>query len=453
MVTDSNPNPPAASGPPLSPLITAVFDAWRQAGIGFVLLRNSPAPAQLAEDGVPVLVATAQLGRAEAALLPAARQAGFRLHNRTESAAALALCLSRLETGLQARFDLCTGLRCGGVEFLDSRTLLEHRVNQGSFPVLRPAHEAAARLLEGLLCHGRVDERDRPVIAAAFRAEPAEAGDLLARAWGAALGQTLASIAMAERWTELESRAGALRRALVLRQAARRPWRTLGGLAAEAARRARRAVRPPGLTVVLCGADGSGKSTAARAIIQGLRPTFNPERGREFHWKPPLFSAGRRAARAPVTAPHDKPPRSAPVSWLFFAVHWLEFFLGWPWCIWPVVARGGLVLIDRFYYDFFVDQRRYRLRVPAWLVGLGYWLLPKPDLVLLLDAPAEVLQRRKAEVPPAETQRQRTAFLTLFRDLPNGRIVDAAQPPDQVARQSRRLILDFLAQRMARRGR
>ncbi len=112
-----------------------------------------------------------------------------------------------------------------------------------------------------------------------------------------------------------------------------------------------------------------------------------------------------------------------------------------------------MVLIDRFYYDFFVDQRRYRLRVPPCLVGLGYRLLAKPDLVLLLDAPVDVLQSRKQEVPPAETQRQRMAYLDLVRGLANGRVIDAAQPPEKVAAQIQRVILDFLAQRTSRRER
>ena len=69
--------------------------------------------------------------------------------------------------------------------------------------------------------------------------------------------------------------------------------------------------------------------------------------------------------------------------------------------------RGGLVLIDRYYYDFLIDQRRYRLQVPQWLVRLGLAFLKKPDLVLLLDAPADVLQSRKQEVALTETRRQR----------------------------------------------
>jgi thymidylate kinase len=433
--------------------VRAVFGVWQQAGIHFLVLRNYKGLPHFTANDIDVLVGAAQLGAAEAALLAAARAAGFRLHNRSEFAATLALYLSGLQSNAQAHFDLFTGLRWRGLDFLDCRALFDRKVDRGLFAVPHPAHEAAASLLENLVYHGKIKEKYRSYIAAGFRAEPAEALELLGRTWSAGQAQFLVAAAAAEKWTEIEARSRALRRALILRQAARRPCQAAASLLADAARFARRAARPPGLTVALCGADGSGKSTAARAIIEGLRPTFSPQRGREFHWKPPLFSARRRAERGPITDPHAEPPRNRLVSLLFFGFHWLEFFLGWPLCVQPAAFRGGLVLIDRFYYDFFVDQRRYRLRVPRCLVGLGYRLLAKPDLVLLLDAPLEVLQCRKQEVPPAETQRQRMAYLELVRGLTNGRIIDAAQPPEKVAAQIERVILDFLAQRTSRRSR
>src|SRR6266704_6933853 len=73
----------------------------------------------------------------------------------------------------------------------------------------------------------------------------------------------------------------------------------------------------------------------------------------------PLFSARRMAARSPEQAPHGQPPRNSFVSLLFFGFHWLEFFLGSHFRVRAITSRGGLVLIDRFYYDFFFDQRRY----------------------------------------------------------------------------------------------
>ena len=95
--------------------------------------------------------------------------------------------------------------------------------------------------------------------------------------------------------------------------------------------------------------------------MEGLSGTFSPQKVRHFHWKPPLFSARRQAARGPATDPHGLPARNPAVSLCYFGFHWLEFLLGSHLRLRPVTFRGGLVLIDRYYYDFFVDQRRYRL--------------------------------------------------------------------------------------------
>jgi thymidylate kinase len=254
-----------------------------------------------------------------------------------------------------------------------------------------------------------------------------------------------------EQWAALEAATGSLRRALILRQLTGHPWRTTASLLADARRLAGRFLWPPGLTVVLCGADGSGKSTAARAVMDGLGGTFPSEKVRHFHWKPPLFSARRQAARGPATDPHGLPPRHPISSLCFFGFHWLEFLLGSRLRLRPVTFRGGLVLIDRYYYDFFVDQRRYRLSVPLFIVRLGLFFLKKPDLVVLLDAPAEVLQRRKQEVAPAETERQRIAYRELVRGLRHGRVVAVTQPPEKVGADLTRAILDFMAQRASQR--
>jgi thymidylate kinase len=106
-----------------------------------------------------------------------------------------------------------------------------------------------------------------------------------------------------------------------------------------------------------------------------------------------------------------------------------------------------LVLIDRYYYDFLVDQRRYRLNVPDWLVRFGLCLIRQPDLVFLLDAPPEVLLTRKQELTFDETSRQREAYLRVAQSLPNAIVVDAMQPPAQVASDMAKAILEHLSLR------
>ena len=57
------------------------------------------------------------------------------------------------------------------------------------------------------------------------------------------------------------------------------------------------------------------------------------------------------------------------------------------------------------------------------------------------------MQQRKQEVPLAETERQRAAYLALVRGFDNGRVVDATQAPEKVGADISRAILDFMAER------
>jgi thymidylate kinase len=436
--------------PEISQLVTAVFRAWQQATIRFLVLRHYESLPRFTANDIDVLVDPAQLRQAEQALLAAAAQAGFRLHNRVEFAT-LALYLSSPQTNAQAHFDLFTALKWRGFDFLPAQEFLQRKVRRELFSIPAPADETAIKLLASLIYTGKVKENYRPSVAAGCQAETAAVTDLLARTYGRARARFMVTAAAQEQWAALEAATASLRRALILRQLARQPWRTLASLLADARRLAGRFLWPPGLTVVLCGADGSGKSTAARAAIDGLAVTFPSPKVRHFHWKPPLFSARRQAARGPATDPHSLPPRHPIGSLCYFAFHWLEFLLGSHLRLRPITFRGGLVLIDRYYYDFFVDQRRYRLSVPLFIVRLGLFFLKQPDLLVLLDAPADVLQRRKQEVAPAETERQCIAYRELVRRLPPGRVLDATQPPEKVGADLNRTILDFMAQRAGQR--
>lgn len=115
----------------IGPLVAAVFGAWQQAGIRFLVLGNDEGLPSFTANDIDVLVGPAQLRAAEASLLAAGRAAGFRLHNRCEFAATLALYMSGLHSNAQAHFDLFTALRWRGLDFLDCPALLDRRVARG----------------------------------------------------------------------------------------------------------------------------------------------------------------------------------------------------------------------------------------------------------------------------------------------------------------------------------
>jgi thymidylate kinase len=106
------------------------------------------------------------------------------------------------------------------------------------------------------------------------------------------------------------------------------------------------------------------------------------------------------------------------------------------------------VLFDRhFFFDYyFYDvapngaDRLFSSRVHGYLLQNFY---PKPDLVICLDAPAEVLFARKGEGTLESIQRRRDEYGQLRDVVQNFVTVDAAQPQDEVLADVIGLIRDF----------
>jgi thymidylate kinase len=95
--------------------------------------------------------------------------------------------------------------------------------------------------------------------------------------------------------------------------------------------------------------------------------------------------------------------------------------------------RGGVVLFDRYTFDTWLPtaETGLRLRVTRAVLGRA---APPPDLVILLDAPGQVMFERKSEHTPAELERSRRHYLELRRRLPGIAVVDATLPPAEVLR-------------------
>jgi thymidylate kinase len=75
-------------------------------------------------------------------------------------------------------------------------------------------------------------------------------------------------------------------------------------------------------------------------------------------------------------------------------------------------------------------------------------IYPKPDLVIYLDAPAEVLFARKGEGTIAALERRRQEYLEMRNLVKHFAVVDASQPEDDVARRVTELIWEFYNMRI-----
>src|SRR5690606_32814012 len=112
-----------------------------------------------------------------------------------------------------------------------------------------------------------------------------------------------------------------------------------------------------------------------------------------------------------------------------------------------------LQVYDRYFHDLLVDPRRYRYGGSRVLARVLVRLAPPLHLAIFLDAPTEVLQRRKQEVAPQETDRQRLAYLDLAQSLGCSRVVDTTAPLNEVVAAVESIVVGRMANRVDRRYR
>lgn len=184
-----------------------------------------------------------------------------------------------------------------------------------------------------------------------------------------------------------------------------------------------------GLWVAFLGPDGAGKSTVIERVERNLAGRFGAVR--RFHLRPHFGLRGPDGP--PVLDPHGRRPRSWPGSVAKLGWWWTDAIVGYALAVRPLLRRRGLVLFDRTLDDLIVDPRRYRYRGPAALARAAARWSPRPDLVVVLDAPEDVLQGRKREVEAEETTRQRRAYLELAGRLRSAVVVDASRGIEEVA--------------------
>jgi thymidylate kinase len=108
--------------------------------------------------------------------------------------------------------------------------------------------------------------------------------------------------------------------------------------------------------------------------------------------------------------------------------------------VWYYMLRGYHVLLDRhFFFDYYAHDianddptRPLSSRIHGFMLRNLY---PKPDFVIFLDAPAEVLFARKPEGSLAALEERRQEYIRLRDVVKAFTVVDVSQPVEEVTHQ------------------
>jgi thymidylate kinase len=217
-----------------------------------------------------------------------------------------------------------------------------------------------------------------------------------------------------------------------------------------------------GFTVALIGCDGAGKTTVARALerstelpVRYLYMGVSAEASnhqlpstRVAHAVKRRTGAGR-APRPRGVRRACRAGRSALRLANRLAEEWYRQLIAQAF-----LMRGLIVVFDRHFladyhaFDVAGAGRPVSRRIHGWMLMHAY---PRPDLVVLLDAPPAVLFARKGEGTLASLARRREDYLGLV-DTAAGidrsfAVVSATQPVDAVVADVAGIVRDAATRR------
>lgn len=432
----------------LAAFLEAFFGLLHAKGIGFCVLRNyAGLPATNVGADIDLLISPQDLDRALGVL---ASVQGIMITDVAQRPYVLNSFVQGIDSGC-LQIDLVISLSWRGIDYLDVSEVLGRARSHPScswIPIPDPVDEAIISFFSSFAIGGFIKDRYAPSYLPVFReAAPIAEARIDGRIAPAVLRRLFASIADG-RQDEALGMLGQVRRSMLFRAVARKPLTTAFGLIRHYWAEVSIHFAASNLCrVALFGPDGAGKS----AVLKGLEPRLKhcSKIIQIRHLRPRLPGIERPTGDSgPVLDPHGKPAKSSVKSHLQLIV-WLAAY--W----WDRLMRrkrnATLQIYDRYFHDVLVDPKRYRYGGSKTFARLLSKLVPRFDLVVFLDAPPEVLQSRKREVPPEETARQRQAYLDLARTLPNAHVVDASRPLSEVVAEVEKIVLKYMAERTARR--
>ena len=224
-----------------------------------------------------------------------------------------------------------------------------------------------------------------------------------------------------------------------------------------------------GFSVALIGCDGAGKTTVARTLERETdlplhylyMGVSSDSSNRQLPTTKLAHKIKRARGAAPDTAgpqaPKPPPGPASPLKRLRrsarstlrltnrLAEEWYRQLIAMR-----ALRKGSIVVFDRHFVadyhaaDMTGEHRTLARRVHGWLLLKTY---PHPDLIVFLDAPAEVLYARKGEGTIASLTRRREEYMALRNEVEDFVVVPATQPLPDVVEQVEGIIREYGAAR------
>lgn len=211
----------------------------------------------------------------------------------------------------------------------------------------------------------------------------------------------------------------------------------------------------PGYVIVVEGTDGSGKSAIINAITPWLNQGFHNSvvyNHLRPHLLPDIAVLLRKRDADEKVEVVSHPHAGTPSGFVGSLARWLYYMHDYTWGylikVWPKIRiRSYVYIFDRYYYDYYIDPRRSSTKLPHWILRVGEFCIPKPDLILCLGGEPEKIYARKPETSIEEVTRQTEELKRFAAKRKNAVWIDTTQPIENSICDAKDAILDVMSER------
>ena len=204
-----------------------------------------------------------------------------------------------------------------------------------------------------------------------------------------------------------------------------------------------RVTNPTGAFISFLGTDGSGKSSIINKLLPDIDWIFR--KNKIIHFRPAVLD--KKSENIIVSNPHANQPRSKIISILKLIYYYLDFLIGYIKIVKPNLIGSSLLIFDRYFYDIIVDPLRYRYGASNLLVEALSKIVPKPNIVFILNSSEDILYKRKQELSIDELKRQIHAYNSLSKKISKSILIDASQDLKVVVENVKFYLLSYMNNR------